>query len=161
MRSKPKEIECIRVDGAADENPSHAEIQFLWTERHIVKPTRVALVTTRSSGDSWLKRVELQNGSLALGHSNLFIPSTLHGEWITEDGEFSLEKYKENMEAALGQYIERVDQTPCMKTVIHLFFGVKEDPLLERRSKLLTFLRGSKSAVEKLKRDYPEMYRYF
>lgn len=51
---KAKEIECIRVDGASDEGPSHTEVQFLWTERHINRPTKVTLVTTRSSGDSFL-----------------------------------------------------------------------------------------------------------
>ena len=70
---KVKEIECIRVDGASDEGPSHAEVQFLWTERHLNRPTKVTLVTTRSSGDSFLNHVELQNGCLSRGHANLFI----------------------------------------------------------------------------------------
>ena len=161
VTEKPKEIECVRVDGASDENPSHAEIQFLWTERHVTKPTRITLVTTRSSGDSFLNRVELQNGCLALGHSNLFIPSTLRGDWISENGEFSDIKYKENMEAALNQYILRVDQTPCMNTNIHLFEGQKQDSILERRKKLITFLRGSKREIQKLKNESPEMLSYF
>jgi len=71
----PKEIECIRVDGGADEGPVHHEVQFLWTERHVVKPTNITLVTTRCSGDSYLNRVELQNGCLSRGHCNTFIPS--------------------------------------------------------------------------------------
>ena len=29
-----REIECIRVDGATDKGPSHAEVQFMWCERH-------------------------------------------------------------------------------------------------------------------------------
>ena len=33
----PKQIECIRVDGASDKGPSHEEVQFLWTERHFEK----------------------------------------------------------------------------------------------------------------------------
>ena len=73
---KVKEIECIRLDGDSDEGPSHTEVQFLWTERHMNQPTKVTLVTTRSSGDSFLNRVELQNGCLSRGYSNLFIPST-------------------------------------------------------------------------------------
>ena len=41
---------------------------------------RVAsLVTTHSSGSSYLNRVELQNEYLSLGHANTFIPSTLAG----------------------------------------------------------------------------------
>ena len=74
-----KQIDCIRVDGAMDEGPSHEEVQFYWTERHIMKCKVVTIVTTRSSVSSYLNRVELQNGCLSLGHSNLFIPSTLSG----------------------------------------------------------------------------------
>ena len=32
---KNKPIDCIRVDGAVDEGPSHAEVQFMCTERHL------------------------------------------------------------------------------------------------------------------------------
>ena len=46
-KKKAKEFECIRVDGATDEGPSHAEVQFLWCERHVNKKTKVTLVTTR------------------------------------------------------------------------------------------------------------------
>ena len=77
--SAPKPIDCIRVDGAMDEGPSHDEVQFWWTERHIAKQKVATIVTTRSSGSSYLNRVELQNGCLAHGHSNTFIPSTLTG----------------------------------------------------------------------------------
>ena len=31
---EPKDTECIRVEGASDEGPSHAEVQFLWTETY-------------------------------------------------------------------------------------------------------------------------------
>ena len=65
--------------GAGDEGPVHEEVQFLWTKRHLVKQTIATLVTTQNSGSSYLNRVELQNGCLALAHSNLFIPSTLGG----------------------------------------------------------------------------------
>ena len=79
LTERPKHIECVRVDGATDEGPGHNEIQFWWTLRHMQRPTVVTLVTTRSSGASYLNRVELQNGCLALGHANLFIPSNLNG----------------------------------------------------------------------------------
>ena len=59
-----KLIECIRVDGAADEGPSHEEVQFLLTARHL---------------SSYLDNVELQNGCLGLAHANLFFRSTLGG----------------------------------------------------------------------------------
>ena len=35
--SAPKPIDCIQVDGAMDEGPSHDEVQFWWTERHIAR----------------------------------------------------------------------------------------------------------------------------
>ena len=82
---KNKEVEYIQVDEAVDEGPSHVEVQFLWTERHHHQLTRVTFVTARASGDSFLNRVKLQNGCLARGHSNLFIPSTLNGSPIQFD----------------------------------------------------------------------------
>ena len=74
-----KDFECIRVDGAGDEGPSHLEVQYWWTRRHLECKTTATLVTSRNSGASFRNRVELQNGCLALGHANLFIPSTLNG----------------------------------------------------------------------------------
>ena len=64
-----KQIECIRVDGASDEGPAHEEVQFLWTERHFQKASYATLITARNSGSSYLNRVELQNGCLALAHA--------------------------------------------------------------------------------------------
>ena len=61
--------DCIRVDGATDEGPSHLEVQFMWTERHIKHGKLCTMVTTRFAGGSYLNKVELQNGCLALGHS--------------------------------------------------------------------------------------------
>ncbi len=72
LTDKRKLIQCIRIRvyGASDEGPSHEEVQFMWT---------VSKGTARNSGSSYLNRVELQNGCLALAHANLFIPSTLSG----------------------------------------------------------------------------------
>ena len=156
-----KDIECIGVDGATDEGPSHMEVQFLWTERHFCKPTKVTLVTTCSSGDSFLNRVELQNGCLARGHSNLFIPSTINGLPFGENGEFSEELHKKNMELALQQYIQMVDGVPCMNTTIKLVSGCDNNPKLLRRSKLLTFLCGTKKARDELKESDPQLFTYF
>ena len=72
--NEPKPIECIQVAGGSDEDPGHIEVQFWWTLRHIA-----TLVSSQNSGASYLNRVELPNGCLALGHSNLFIPSNLKG----------------------------------------------------------------------------------
>ena len=76
---KHKPIGCVRVDAASDEGPTREEVQFWWTLRHLQLRKLATLVTTRSSGSSYLNRVELQNGCLSRGHSNLFIPSTLSG----------------------------------------------------------------------------------
>ena len=62
---------CVRVDGGHDEGPSHKEVQFWWTCYHLDKASQVLVLTTRDSGSSKKNRVELQNGCLALGHSNL------------------------------------------------------------------------------------------
>ncbi len=156
----PKEIECIRVDGGMDEGPVHHEVQFLWTERHVTRSTKVTLVTTRCSGDSFLNR-ELQNGCLSRGHSNTFIPSTLCGSPYSEDGGFNEETYKANMSAAVNQYIARVDGTPCMKTVIYLSRGVENHIFLTRRSQLLTFLKGSKRDKKELESENPTLFKYF
>ena len=156
-----KDIECIRVDGASDEGPSHLEVQFLWAERHMKQPTKVTLVTTRCSGDSFLNRVELQNGCLSRGHGNLFIPSTLCGEPYDQDGQFSEAKHKQNMEAAIEQYIARVDGTSCMGTQIKLQSGCRNSVFTERRTRVLTFLKGSAKAKADLKKSNPAEYKYF
>lgn len=74
-----KSIECVRIDGAADDGPSHEEVQFWWTARQIVKCRQITLVTTRSSGSSYLNREELQNGCLSFGHASTFIHLLLQG----------------------------------------------------------------------------------
>ena len=94
----PKEVDCIRVDGAGDEGLSHLEVQFYWTKHHITCQKVATLVTTRSSGSSYLNRVELQNGCLSLGHTNLFIPSTLNGSCVDPNtGAVDTEKLKANL----------------------------------------------------------------
>ena len=109
LNGESKRIECVRVYGATDEGPSYQEVQFMWTERHFKRPPLITLVTTRCSGDSFLNRVELRNGCLSRGHSNLFIPSTLTGEPADESVDFSEAKQKDNMREALKQYIKRVE----------------------------------------------------
>ena len=48
----PKSIWCVRVDGAGDEGPSHKEVAFLWTEKHLKQNHKLTCVTTRYSGGS-------------------------------------------------------------------------------------------------------------
>ena len=156
LTNKRKLIECIRVDGAADEGPSHEEVQFIWTAHHIVKATQVTLVTARNSVSSYLNRVELQNGCLALAHANLFIPSTLGGSCM-ESGKVNKEKYKQNMELATEVYMNRVNGCPCGDTVIHLFKGADSSKQQQSRECVLQYLKGSK---QRLKKENPAMYEY-
>ena len=119
------------------------------------------MVTTRCSEDSYLNRVELQNGCLSKGHSNTFIPSTLCGSPFNNEGGLDEQKYKANMSAAVDQYIERVDGTACMKTKIHLTRGTEDHVFTARRSQLLTFLKGKKEDQKDLKRKNPTLFQYF
>ena len=80
-----KRIECIHVNGAADEGPCHVEKQFWWCKRYLKHPTHVTLVTAHNSGASYMNGVELQNRCLALAHANLFIPSNLNGSCFDPD----------------------------------------------------------------------------
>ena len=75
ITNRRKEIECVRVDGACDEGPSHDEIQFYWTERHYTRGSIATLVSARSSGASYLNRVELQNGCMCCGNSDCCRPA--------------------------------------------------------------------------------------
>ena len=155
-----KSIECIRVDGAGDENPSHEEVQFWWTLRHIKKKSLATLVTTRSSGSSYLNRVELQNGCLTRGHANLFIPSTLGGDPM-ETSTLNKEILQKNLELATEVYINYVNKCPCGDTVIHLFKGADSCRNQHIRDQLKIFLKGSKVKKEQLKLAEPELYKLF
>ena len=67
-------MECIRVDGGADEGPVQEEVQYLRTKRHLETKSLSTLVSTRNSGVSFKNRVELpENGCLALEHANTFV----------------------------------------------------------------------------------------
>ena len=122
--NEPKLIECIRVDGAGDEGPAHEEVMFWWTVRHLENGNLVTLLTSRSSGSSYLNRVELQNSCLAQGHSNIFIPSTLNGACFNEEtGKIDQDRLKTNMESAMDVYIACVSGCPCGDTLIHLYKG--------------------------------------
>ena len=153
-----KQVEFIRVDGGADEGPSHAEVQFMWTERHLSKGTGCLLVTTRHSGGSCLNKVELLNGCLAKAHSNLFIPSTIGGACN------STEQLDKNLNLAIDVYIKRVHGAPCGNGTINLLKGSSSEfakHATDRRLKLLTFLRGTKKEREALKKLEPTLYAYF
>ena len=122
----------------------------------------VTLLSSRSSGSSYLNKVELQNGYLGLGHANLFIPSTLNGSaYNSETGSLDMEKVKTNLELATDVYIECVNCCPCGQTVIHLYRGADSSDLQERRKDLNIFLKGSRKKKEQLRKQKPELYEYF
>ena len=149
------------MDGASDEGPTHEEVQFYWTERHILKNNVATLVTT-SSGSSFLNGVELQNGCLSLGHSNIFIPPTLAGSCMNPHmGAIDKEKFKENMSLAVDAYISRVNGCPCGDTEIQLFRGPDSSEQQVAREKLLIFLKGSNKNKEVLHRQDPTLYAHF
>ena len=84
------------MDGASDEGPAH-------------RGSIATLVTARNSGSSYLNRVELQNGCLAVAHANLFIPSSLGGSCM-DGNTINKEKYERNMDLATDVYINRVNE---------------------------------------------------
>ena len=161
---KNKDVECIRVDGASDEGPSHLEVQFMWTERHLKMQKHCTVVTSRFSGGSYLNRVELLNGCLAVGHSNLFIPSTILGSNLGADSGTDKEKLHANLDAATDVYINSVSGTKCAGNPIVLVKGAQNErskTYLERRDHLLTYLQGSKKKKLELEKHFPEEYAYF
>ena len=155
-----KKMECIRVDGGNDEGPGHVEVQFFWTKRHMQKETIVQLVTTRDAGSSNRNRVELQNGCLAQGHTNLYIPSTLNGSCM-ENGKVDNEKLCKNLNDAIDVYISRVDGCPCGDTQIHLFKGPQSDGDENQKLRDLfkIYIKGSTKEKEGLKKTHPDEYR--
>lgn len=156
-----KAIDCIRVDGAADEGPSHLEVQYYWCQRHILKNKLATLVTTRCSA-SYLNRVELQNGCLSRGHAATVIPSTLSGPNVdSSTGSINQNRLNYNMNLAIEAYINRVDKTPCGTTVIHLYKGADSGDEQEVRKKLLVFLKGSNAKKRALAAQDPTLYANF
>jgi hypothetical protein len=153
-----KEIECARVDGSFDKGPSHCEVRYWWTIRHLVTGSRMTLVMSRNSGASYKSRVELQNGCLALGHSGLFIPSTLNGSCMLNGGNIDYDLLRKNLHAAISVYISRVDKSPCAGTVINLYRGADSSVYQEETEIFKVFFKGKKSEKEKLKKDHPEKY---
>ena len=157
-----KEIDCIRVDGATDEGPGHELVQYWWTEWHFRQQKVVTLVTTRSSGSSYLNRVELQNGCLSLAHSNTFIPSTLRGSCINQQtGKTDEAKLRENLHLAIEAYISRVDGCRCGDATIKLYKGFESEEHHAISETLEIFLKGSNKQKEVLQREYPDLVARF
>jgi hypothetical protein len=157
-----KEVDCIRVDGAADEGPSHETIQYWWTFWHVTQHKVATLVTTRCSGSSYLNRVELQNGCLSLGHAGTFIPSTLAGPCTDPDsGNISASRLQKNLELAITAYISRVNGCPCGDGKINLYRGSNSESFQNISDSLEIFLKGSKKKREDLRHNVPKLYEEF
>ena len=157
-----KDVECVRVDGAADEGPGHEEVQFYWTERHLSKVCTI--VSTRHSGGSYLNKVELLNGCISVAHSNVFIPSTLNGPCHAADGSIDEEKVKSNQDTASDVYIDRVSGATFNERKIYFTKGASDaqaDYNQSRRDHLLTFLKGNKEQKAILKKEQPTLFKYF
>ena len=108
-----------------------------------------------------MNRVELQNGCLALGHANIFIPSTLCGSNVdTKTGKVDRQRFMENMDKEADVYISRVDGSPCGETTINLFKGADSTSNQELRARLLQYLKGSKVFKRKLQESDPQMYDF-
>ena len=162
--SLAKDIECIRVDGASDEGPGHEEVQFYWTERHLSMSKACTIVTTRHSGGSYLNKVELLNGCISVGHSNVFIPSTLNGPCYTDEGSIDDEKVKLNQDIATDVYIDRVSGSTFNGKEIYFTKGASDAQAIynqSRRDHLLVFLKGSKKQKAVLKKEQSTLYTYF
>ena len=156
-----KDFECVRVDGAGDEGPSHLEVLYWWTRRHLECKTTATLVTSRNSGASFRNRVELQNGCLALGHANLFIPSTLNGSCLSQSGGVKQDILRKNLNSAIDVYISRVDGSPCAGIEIHLFKGTASDEHKKENEMLKIFLKGSKKKKLELAKENPALLKKF
>ena len=162
VSESPKQIDCVRVDRATDEGSSHKEVKYWWTVRHLQHQRLATLVTCRSSGTSYLNRVELQNGCPALGDTNLFIPSTLGGSPYDPDtGLLDMGQLRENLDMATSVYIDHVNNGLCGDTVIHLFKGADSSSVQQQRKHLLVYLNGSKKKKLELQKNEPQLYSYF
>ena len=154
-----KKIICVCVDGAADEGPTHDEVQFWWAREHLLSERLVTLVTARSSGSSFLNRVELQNGRLSRGHANLFIPSTLAGSCM-ESNTVNTDILMKNLDLAIQTYIKYVDNSPCGGGTIHLYKGVSSETFQRYREHLRVFLKGSKKSKLALEQSHSDVYQH-
>ena len=55
-----KSIDCVGIVGASDEGPSHEEVQYYWSLRHLMKNKVATLVTTRVGTSPTGKKEKLQ-----------------------------------------------------------------------------------------------------
>jgi hypothetical protein len=104
--------------------------------------------------------VELQNGCLSRGHSNLFIPSTLAGNCMAS-GELNHDLLVKNLELAVDVYIDRVIHCECGDGVINLFKGPVSQQYQLYHENINIFLKGCKKKKQELKQTHKDMYKLF
>ena len=123
------------------------------------------LITTRYAGGSYLKRVELLNGCLSMRHSEIFIPSTIHGSNMdTDSGKINEKMLKQNLDTATDVYIDKVKSTTFGGKEIGLMKGDTSSIAEEHqewRARLTTFLKGPKYKKESLKVSHEKDYQHF
>ena len=96
-----------------------------------------------------------------MAHTNVFIPSTIHGSNFHRDDDEQLEK---NLETAADVYISRCNGASFQESQIMLLKGSKDDmgkKLQERQPHLETFLKGSRRDKQELKKSNPVLYEHF
>ena len=135
----------------------------MWTEWHFKMAKVCTVVTLRFSGGSYLSHIELLNGCLTVGHSNVFIPSTILGLNRNTDG-IDNEKLQANLDAASDVYINTMTGTKYASNPIVLVKGARNEVskrYLEQRDHLPTFLQGSAKKQSAFEKEFPDEYAYF
>jgi hypothetical protein len=97
------------------------------------------------------------NGQLTRAATNLFIPSTLHGQnKDPSTGQVNDELLRANMETAKQVYIDRVNNTSYNGSTIKLYPSSCDQQarqLQERRDHLLTYIRASVRHRQRLREN--------
>ena len=93
------------------------------------------MLTTKVAGGSYLNKVELQNGRLALGHSNIYITPTTFGTNFT-NGKLDEAKLHQNIKASISVYTSQINAVSCGGKPIHLTRG-SNDELSNRQQERL------------------------
>ena len=105
--------------------PSHNEVQYWWSQSHLLRVNVVTLVTTRSSCS-----IEL-NCKMAVQLMHIVIHrSALHGSPIsTEAGKIDTDILHKNLSTAIYFYIQRprCDGASCGHTEIRQYRGANCD----------------------------------
>ena len=102
--------------------------------------------------------MELQNGCLAQGHTNLFIPSTLNGSCI-QNGKIYNEKLSKNLNDVIDVYISRVNGSPCRDAKIHLFKGPQSTGNQKLRDMFKIYVKGNEKEKMALQNNHPDEFK--